>query len=85
MIDSDHLFAHVIYEEVFFVLVFILTFFYMLSWNALQTYPREFELCICVQVWGDHPCPMYEIINYNITMLHFVCSIMSHATLIMLY
>ena len=51
--------------------------------NVLQSYLRKFELCICVQVWGDYPCPMYEIINDNIKMLHFGYSIMSHAKLIL--
>ena len=40
--------------------------------NVLQTYPGKFEFCICVQVWGDYPCPMQKIIKYNIKMLHFV-------------
>ena len=33
---------------------------------------ESLKLCVCVQLGRDYLCLMYEIINFNISMLHFV-------------
>ena len=41
--------------------------------EVFQTYPRKLELRICATL-GDNPCLMHKIINFKVTMLHFVLS-----------
>ena len=58
---------------------------YILSRNLDQTYPRKFELCVCMQLWEIIYVPCMKSSISTSQCCNLCYSIMSHAALILLH